>query len=213
MAFSSCLWILDQVGRLQTIKAILRDSLVPWITPFLVVIGFVLIAWSEFGKETQPRLYGPTGGLLGASPINRLFLKALGSILAGILFAVAFVMVPKALATRLDRHRRDQGPAATQPQPEPRQESDRKQGSPSPARPSASLAPPKRSATISFNPKMFSSDNTLTFVHNLRTSTPQLVCYDSEGNLFEVGGIRTRDPNTLIISMAVPMTGTCTARK
>ncbi len=47
----------------------------------------------------------------------------------------------------------------------------------------------------------------ITFVHDLKTMTPTIECFDAKGAKFEYGGLRILDQNTVLISDAVPVPG------
>jgi hypothetical protein len=70
----------------------------------------------------------------------------------------------------------------------------------------------RRARELSVARVSFSSETRITFRHNLGTSTPQVACFDAAGNQFEPGLVQAVDSNTVIISIAVPMPGTCTAK-
>jgi hypothetical protein len=70
----------------------------------------------------------------------------------------------------------------------------------------------RRARELSVARVSFSSETHITFRHNLGTSAPQITCFDAAGNQFEPGLVQAIDSNTAIISIAVPMPGTCTAK-
>jgi hypothetical protein len=67
-------------------------------------------------------------------------------------------------------------------------------------------APPPPFALQKSPPRIFwGSATTVKFVHNLNTMMPTIDCFDANGNLFYVGSIQILDPNTVLITIAVPM--------
>lgn len=94
-ALGPCLWILDQIGRIETANTFVPPSIVIWLTPTLIAIGLALFVWSDFGSsETRPQLYGPGNVLLTGSRRRRFSLHVIGAILSGLLAAVVIVLVP-----------------------------------------------------------------------------------------------------------------------
>lgn len=74
--------------------------------------------------------------------------------------------------------------------------------------------PRPTTAVLPLTKELFAKEGTtLTFKHNLSTRSPHIECYNSQGDMFEVGSIHVVNSNTVVISMAVPMEGRCSASK